>query len=47
MKISGTIVDSEGDALVGYRVVAYHGDVNLSKEKRLRGATTDEAEIQP
>ena len=41
MKILGTVVDTESKVVTGCRVVAYHGDVNLKKEKRLGGATTN------
>ena len=40
MKIAGTLLDESSSALAEYRVVAYHGDVNLKKERRLGGATT-------
>jgi hypothetical protein len=40
MKITGTIGDTANQPLVGFRVAAYHGDVNLKKEKRLGGRTT-------
>src|SRR3981081_932482 len=43
MRITGTIVDAAGRALPGFRVVAYHGDVNLEKEKVLGACATDKA----
>ena len=42
MKITGTITDAARGALSGYRVVAYHGDVNLKKERNLGPGRTDE-----
>ena len=35
MKITGTITDAGKQGLSGFSLVAYHGDVNLKKEKRL------------
>jgi len=35
MKIAGRFVDATDQPLSDYRVVAYHGDVNLKKEKSL------------
>jgi hypothetical protein len=43
MKISGTVANAKNQALSEYDVVAYHGDVNLKKERRLRTAKTDES----
>jgi hypothetical protein len=40
MKITGTVIDTAKRALVGYRVAAYHGDVDLKKEKALATART-------
>src|SRR5262245_20880971 len=43
MRVTGKITDAAGRALSGYRVIAYHGDVNLKREKTLASARTDKA----
>lgn len=40
MKITGTVVDDINAPLAGYTVVAYHGDVDLPREKILRRGKT-------
>jgi hypothetical protein len=42
MRISGTVCGQDERPLSGYPVVAYHGDVNLKKERRLADAETGE-----
>ncbi len=41
MKITGTVTSAAGRAVTGIQVVAYHGDVNLLKEKKLTAARTE------
>jgi Tc toxin complex TcA C-terminal TcB-binding domain/Neuraminidase-like domain/Salmonella virulence plasmid 28.1kDa A protein len=40
MMITGTIIDSTEQPLSDYAIVAYHGDVNLKRERDLRRGTT-------
>ena len=40
IKIIGKLVDTTEQPLSGYAVVAYHGDVNLKRERALRRGTT-------